>query len=98
MGINMEDQKNIETPTTTDSQINGDSIITPFSMGTECVTSKKCPISTTLIVIYLVLMLISSYWYWSRPVRADQFGNAYTWWRGVADVYHFPVPSDETWQ
>jgi hypothetical protein len=94
----MEDQKNIETLVKMDTQENGDTIITPFSIGTECASSKKSQISTTLIVIYLVLMLVSGYWYWSRPVRADQFGNAYTWWRGVAEVYHFPVPSDETWQ
>ena len=94
----MEDHKITETPEKLDSQINGDTIIMPFSIGTECATSKKCPISTTLIVIYLVLMLVSGYWYWSRPVRADQFSNAYTWWRGVAEVYRFPVPSDETWQ
>lgn len=77
---------------------NGDFVISPFSIGMDRDNQKRSPISTTLIVIYLVLVLVSGYWYWSRPIRADQFNNAYTWWLGVAEVYNVPVPSDETWQ
>ncbi len=58
----------------------------------------KTPITMALIIIYMVLVLLSGYWYWSRPVRADQFNNAYRWWIGIADVYEFPVPEDERWQ
>ena len=81
-----------------EKQLPDDAIMTPFTIAKEGDPSKKCPITTALIVIYLVLVLVLGYWYWSRPVRADQFNNAYTWWLGVAEVYHFPVPSDETWQ
>lgn len=58
----------------------------------------KTPVTMTLIIIYMVLVLLSGYWYWLRPVRADQFNNACRWWIGVADVYEFPVPNDQMWQ
>ena len=50
---------------------------------------------TVLVVIYIVAIIISGWWYFARPVRAEQFNNAYEWWSSLAEVYDIPVPKDE---
>lgn len=72
----------------------------------ECVRSKPRKglfsrirnfIFGVLVAVYLLTVIISGYWYWSRPVRKDQIDNAYEWWTAIAEVYHIPVPKDERW-
>ena len=58
----------------------------------------KRAVTYGLLAGYLLLVLLSGYWYWIRPVRGDQFKNAVTWWTGIALVYDFPVPLDERWE
>jgi len=50
-----------------------------------------------LIILYMLGILTSGYWFWARPVRDEQFHNAYTWWTGIAGVYGLPVPSADRW-
>lgn len=50
-----------------------------------------------LVVIYIVLVILSGYWYMARPVRAEQFYNAVTWWNDLASELSIPVPEDEQW-
>jgi hypothetical protein len=54
-------------------------------------------IISILIPIYFISILCLGYWYWMRPVRADQFKDAQTKWRAIAQVYNIPVPKDERW-
>ncbi len=48
-------------------------------------------------VIYLIGVLAFGYWYWTRPVRADQFRSAHRMWYGIAESVGIPVPEDERW-
>lgn len=50
-----------------------------------------------LLLIYLVCALVSGYWYWTRPVRADQFRHAHLKWHEIAEIFGVPVPKDERW-
>ncbi len=50
-----------------------------------------------LVIVYIFAIIISGYWYWSRPVRKDQINNAYEWWSELAEVYNIPLPKDERW-
>ncbi len=50
-----------------------------------------------LIAIYLLGVLSFGYWYWMRPVRADQFRTAHRKWNEIAHVFGVPVPKDERW-
>jgi len=50
-----------------------------------------------LLLVYLVCIVCLGYWYWMRPVRADQFKSAQEKWRAIAQIYHIPVPKDERW-
>ena len=50
-----------------------------------------------LIILYMLGIVASGYWYWARPVRDAQFHNAYTWWTGIASVYGLPIPSADRW-
>jgi len=50
-----------------------------------------------LIALYLISVFFLGYWYWMRPVRADQFKAAQENWRGLATVYGIPIPKDERW-
>ena len=54
-------------------------------------------IANLLIAIYLIGVLCFGYWYWMRPVRADQFKNAQIKWREMAFVFMVPIPKDERW-
>ena len=51
-----------------------------------------------LVVIYIVMVLVSGYWYWMRPIRRPQFHYAYTWWSEIAKDYGLPLPSDEMYE
>jgi hypothetical protein len=48
-------------------------------------------------VIYVIGVLAFGYWYWTRPVRADQYRNALIVWDGLLDSFGLPVPKDERW-
>ena len=50
-----------------------------------------------LLLIYLISIPMLAYWYFMRPVRADQFKDAQTKWRAMATQFHIPVPKDERW-
>jgi hypothetical protein len=50
-----------------------------------------------LLGIYLAGVLCFGYWYWMRPVRADQFKDAQMKWRETALIFGVPVPKDERW-
>jgi hypothetical protein len=50
-----------------------------------------------LVLVYLLSIFGLGYWYWMRPVRADQFKDAHEKWRAVAKIFHVPVPKDERW-
>lgn len=54
-------------------------------------------IANLLIAVYLIGVVCFGYWYWMRPVRADQFTNAQIKWRETAIVFMVPVPKDERW-
>ncbi len=54
-------------------------------------------LSRVLIAIYLIGVITFGYWYWMRPVRADQFRDALTKWREIAVDSDVPVPKDERW-
>jgi len=60
-------------------------------------TSPRRIAVSTLVWIYLLIILCIGYWYWMRPVRADQFKSAQDEWRGIAETFHLPVPKDERW-
>jgi hypothetical protein len=51
-----------------------------------------------LLAIYIIMVLFFGYWYWARPVRADQFNHAENAWRELAEVFHVPLPDDVRWQ
>ncbi len=51
-----------------------------------------------LMILYMLGIVASGYWYWARPVRAEQLNNAYTWWTEIAGNYGLPVPSDDRWE
>lgn len=51
-----------------------------------------------LLLIYVITVLCFGYWYWMRPVRADQFKSAIERWQSYAAVYDVPYPKDERWQ
>lgn len=57
----------------------------------------KRVIVRVLFVIYLLGVVAFGYWYWARPVRADQFVNAHRIWHGIAETVGIPVPRDERW-
>lgn len=50
-----------------------------------------------LLILYLISIPMLAYWYWMRPVRVDQFKDAQTKWRAIAQQFHLPVPKDERW-
>jgi hypothetical protein len=50
-----------------------------------------------MLIAYLLSTLALGYWYWMRPVRADQFKSAHEKWRAIAKIFHVPVPKDERW-
>lgn len=50
-----------------------------------------------LFVVYLIGVVAFGYWYWARPVRADQIKGAHRIWHGIAEVFGVPVPKDERW-
>ena len=50
-----------------------------------------------LIAVYLVLALVSCYWYLARPVRAEQVSNAYEWCFELMEIHKLPVPEDQRW-
>ncbi len=60
-------------------------------------TGLRRALTALILVMYLVGALISGYWYYTRPVRADQFAAAQQKWRGIAVVFGLPVPKDERW-
>lgn len=47
-----------------------------------------------LISVYILAAVGLAAWYWMRPVRAEQFTQAQEEWRGIAQVYHIPIPED----
>ncbi|HDS30873.1 MAG TPA: hypothetical protein ENN67_07525 [Firmicutes bacterium] len=50
-----------------------------------------------LFIVYIVGILAFGYWYYSRPVRPDQFRNAHRVWYSLLDEFGVPVPKDERW-
>ncbi len=48
-----------------------------------------------ILAIYIVCVLGFTYWYWMRPVRAEQVTEAQEKWRGYAEVFDIPIPTDE---
>jgi hypothetical protein len=82
---------------------------TPHAAKTSSVSDKPLPEVTLanirfrplfvrfLLILYFVTVIAFGYWYWMRPVRADQFKDAHEKWRAVAKIFHVPVPKDERW-
>jgi hypothetical protein len=52
----------------------------------------------SLIVLYFISIVALGYWYFMRPVRAEQITGAYDWWRAIAVIYHVPVPPDQRYE
>ena len=50
-----------------------------------------------LFVVYLIGVVAFGYWYWARPVRADQVKSAHRIWHGIVEEFGVPVPKDERW-
>lgn len=51
-----------------------------------------------LITLYMLSIIALGYWYWMRPVRADQINTAYSKWHDMAEIFNVPLPKDERWQ
>ena len=63
---------------------------------------KRCRfrsfIFSLLIFVYLLTSLAFGYWYWARPVRAEQITSGYEWWSEIAEIYGVPHPKDVRWE
>jgi len=51
-----------------------------------------------IVIIYLIAIMVSGYWYWMRPIRRAHVHNAYNWWSELAELYSMPLPSSEKWE
>lgn len=84
----------LEHPNTTESEV-----ISDESLSSEALARFRIrPVVVKILLLsYFVCVLVFTYLYWMRPVRADQFVNAYNNWRAVAEIYGIPLPKDNRW-
>lgn len=64
----------------------------------QIIDRYKSKIFRILVIIYILAVIASGYWYWMRPVRRSQIHSSHRWWSSIAQDFHLPVPPTENWE
>jgi len=96
----MEDSnfiKELEPAQISEPELNGSVLPERKKLSKGIASRSRSFIFRILIILYMLGIVASGYWYWARPVRDEQLHNAYAWWTEIAGNYGLPVPSADRW-